>query len=144
MSWFSPKHVSALATALVLSACTDPETMPGWELLGEPGLLFWIQQYYERNALEENGICTAPLLQGASRARLVEETEEELVVELAYYYSDRIRGPSDDCDRLRPGRCFMMAPCRGFNERTFTVARTPEGLRVTDMSGPQRRRTAQP
>lgn len=141
MSWFWYRSAGVLALALTLagSACTDPTKMPGWELLGEPGLLFWVKQHYERHAVEENGICTAPLLDGATRARLVEETEDKLVVELAYYYRDMIRGPEDDCSRLRPARCFLMVPCRGFGARTFTVAKTADGLEVVDMSGPQRR-----
>lgn len=146
MLWFWSRFAGVLAMALTLSgsACTDPTRMPGWELLGEPGLLFWVKQYYERHAVEENGICTRPLLDGATRARLIEETEEELVVELTYYYRDRIRDPDEDCNLINRTHCFVMVRCRGFGERTFTVAKTTDGLEVVDMSGPQRAGRRQP
>ncbi|MCE3247415.1 MAG: hypothetical protein K0R41_1240 [Geminicoccaceae bacterium] len=67
------------AGALWLCACAgDPRANPAWTLGGEPGLLFVIKQYYERNALEEGGICASPLLEGVTRSRVVEEDDRLL------------------------------------------------------------------
>ena len=53
-------RLAALMVILPLCAGCDPTKMRAWELAGEPGLLFEIQQHYERNALEEGGRCPAP------------------------------------------------------------------------------------
>lgn len=63
------------AILLLLAAC-DPRTNPAWELAGEPRLLYDIKLIYEENALEENGRCPQPLMDGISRAELLDETEE--------------------------------------------------------------------
>lgn len=139
------RRVASVLGLLLLAACIDPKTSPIWELAGEPGLLYEVKRHYERNAVEENGQCPWPLLDGVTRSRVLEETEDRLVVEVGYYYRDRVRD-DEDCDELRPNRCFIMRPCRGFAERTFTVDKTAHGAEVVAMSGPkrQRRNWAQP
>jgi hypothetical protein len=129
---------AAMVIVAVCASC-DPYKMRAWELAGEPGLLFEIQQYYERNALEEGGRCPAPLLGGVTRTEVLEDTPERMVLHLTYGYRDMIRD-GEDCSEMRPARCGIMLECRGFAERTFTVARTADGLEVVDMTGPQRRR----
>jgi hypothetical protein len=131
-----------LATvALVLGAC-DPTRNPAWTLGGEPGMLFTIKQYYELNALEEGGRCSAPLLEGVSRSRVVEEEPGRFEVDLGYYYRDMIRG--DDCRPLPNAGCRALRECRGFAERSFVVAKEPDGLEVLDMSGPKKGRVWRP
>src|SRR5918999_120753 len=135
---------AALLCAIVLQACTDPKTNPAWELAGEPGLLYQLKVYYEHHAVEEGGICTRPLLEGATGYRVATDTEDEMVIDLSYYYRDMVRD-DEDCDDLpNANRCFVMARCRGFAERTFTVERTAEGLKVVSMSGPERATTLRP
>jgi hypothetical protein len=135
----SLSRLAALMMILPLCASCDPYKMRAWELAGEPGLLFEIQQYYERNALEEGGRCPAPLLGGVARTEILEDTPEQMVLHLSYAYRDMIRD-GEDCSEMRPARCGIMRECRGFAARTFTVARTDDGLEVVDMTGPQRRR----
>ena len=133
-------HVAGIVTAvLCLAACSsDPAQNPAWTLAGHPGLLYWIRFYYERNALEENGRCTAPLLEGVSRSEILVEDQDQLVIRLDYRYRDRIR----DEPRFRSGALPFLRECQGFASRTFTIAKGPEGLRVLGMDGPQKRRRA--
>ena len=132
-------RLTTLMVILPLCGSCDPYKMRAWELAGEPGLLFEIQQYYERNALEEGGRCPAPLLGGVTRTEILEDTPERVVLHLNYAYRDMIRD-GDDCSEMRPARCGIMRECRGFAQRTFTVARTEDGLEVIDMTGPRRNR----
>lgn len=125
---------------LGLAACGDPRDNPAWTLGGEPGLLFVIKQYYERNALEEGGRCSSPLLEGVTRSRVVEDDADRISVELGYYYRDMIR---DDCDRLPNAGC-VMRECQGFAQRNFVVGRQADGLKVLEMNGAQKRRRWQP
>jgi hypothetical protein len=129
--------------ALWLSACSgDPRDNPAWTLGGEPGLLFVIKQYYERNALEEGGICASPLLEGVTHSRVSEE-DGRLSVDLGYYYRDMARD-GDDCDRFRLLRCGVMRECQGFAERSFVVGREGDALQVLEMSGERKGRVWQP
>jgi hypothetical protein len=124
-------------SSLWLAACTgDPAQNPAWTLGGQPGLLFPIKQYYEARAFEENGRCTAVILEGVTQSRVVEEGSDRLVVDLGYYYRD-MGHDGDDCEELRPMRCGFFRECRGFAQRQFTVEKTTEGFKVIEMSGPQ-------
>ena len=127
--------------ALVLGAC-DPTRNPAWTLGGEPGMLFTIKQYYELNALEEGGICSAPLLEGVTRSRVVEDEPGRFDVDLGYYYRDMIRG--DDCRPLPNAGCSALRECRGFAERSFVVGREADRLKVLAMSGPKKGRVRHP
>ena len=126
--------------ALVLAAC-DPTRNPAWTLGGEPGMLFTIKQYYELNALEEGGICSAPLLEGVTRSRVVEDEPGRFDVDLGYYYRDMIR---DDCRPLPNAGCSALRECRGFAERSFVVGREADRLKVLAMSGPKKGRVRHP
>jgi len=138
-----PGMALLLLAALWLGACSgDPRDNPAWTLGGEPGLLFVIKQYYERNAMEEGGLCASPLLEGVTRSRVTEE-DDRLTVDLGYYYTDMVRD-GDDCDRFRLLRCGVMRECQGFAERTFVVGRQGDWLRVQEMSGERKGRVWQP
>jgi hypothetical protein len=128
------KIAGVVSAALWLVACAgDPAQNPAWELAGHPGLLYKIKLYYERNALEERGRCTAPLLEGVSRSEVLAEDDEQLVVGLTYRYRDFIR------DERRLG---LFRECEGYARRTFTIAKTDDELTVVGMGGPQKRRRA--
>jgi hypothetical protein len=133
-------RLAALMVILAVCASCDPTKMKAWELAGQPGLLYEVKQYYEHNALEEGGRCARPLLDGVTRSEILEDSAQQMVLDLGYAYRDMQRGPDDDCSESRFLRCTIMAPCRGFAERTFTIARTEDGLDVVGMSGPQRNR----
>ncbi len=134
---------------ILAAACGDPRANPAWTLGGEPGLLFAIKQYYELNALEENGRCTAPLLEGVTYSRITQADAGHLEVELGYYYRDAFRN-GDDCSRLRPLRCGIMRACQGFAERRFVVAKDEDQeqfrdqLKVVEMDGARRGYVRQP
>lgn len=128
-------RVGLLVAALCFAGCAgDPAQNPAWNLAGHPGLLYDIKLFYERNALEENGRCTRPLLEGVSRAEVLSEDDQQIVLALTYRYRDLMR------DERRLGRPFR--ECEGFARRTFTVAKTGDGFTVTEMGGPQKRRRA--
>jgi hypothetical protein len=122
----------------VAGCAGDPAQNPAWELAGYPGLLYDIKFYYERNALEENGRCTAPLLEGVSRSEVLSEDDDQLVIGLTYRYRDFLR----DEPRLPSGQLPMFRECRGFASRTFTIDKTGGELAVAGMNGPQKRRRA--
>ena len=136
-----------LALGLVIlgvAGCGNPRDNPAWSLGGEPGLLFAIKQYYELNAVEENGYCPNPLLEGVTHSRVTQAEPGRLQVDLGYYYRDAFRG-GDDCSRFRLLRCGIMRECQGFAERHFVVAKAEEHqeqlkdqLKVIEMSGPRR------
>jgi hypothetical protein len=133
MFWRTLKTVCLAGGPVWLLACAfDPAQSPVWELAGHPGLLYDVQLYYQRNALEENGRCSSPLLQGVSRAEVLAEDDEQLVIRLTYRYRDAIR------DDRRLGGIFR--ECEGFASRTFTIAKADGELRVVGMDGPQIRR----
>jgi hypothetical protein len=119
---------------LLACAAFDPARSPAWELAGHPGLLYDVQLYYQRNALEENGRCTRPLFEGVTRSEVLAEDEEQLVIRLTYRYRDSMR------DERRLGGMFR--ECTGFASRTFTIAKADGETRVVGMDGPQRRRRA--
>jgi hypothetical protein len=135
MSWRGLTATCLVSTLIGLAACAgDPAQNPAWELAGHPGLLYWVRFYYERNALEEDGRCSSPLLEGVSRSEVLAEDDEQLVIRLTYRYRDFMR----DKPRL-PG---FFRECEGFAMRTFTITKAGDELRVTAMGGPQKRRRA--
>ena len=137
MNWRELTATCVASASIALAACAgDPAQNPAWELAGHPGLLYWIRFYYEQNALEENGRCTAPLLEGVSRSEVLAEGDEQLVVRLTYRYRDFMRD--------EPRLSGFFRECHGFAMRTFTIAKTGDELRVATMDGPQKRRRAPP
>jgi hypothetical protein len=130
--------VALLGGLLLLGCAGDASQNRAWELAGQPGLLLKVQQYYESRGTEEGGRCTAPILQGVARSRVLSDTPGQMVIELTYAYRDWIRD-GDDCDSLRPLRCGINRECRGFAQRTFTIDKGEDGLSVAGMTGGQRR-----
>jgi hypothetical protein len=134
MIWQTLKIGGLVSGPLWLLACAfDPAQSSAWELAGHPGLLYDVSRYYQRNALEENGRCTAPLFEGVTRSEVLAEDDERLVIGLTYRYRDSIR------DERRAG---MFRECEGFASRTFTIAKADGELNVAGMDGPQKRRRA--
>ena len=134
MIWRTLKIGCMVSGPIWLVACSlDPAQYPAWELAGHPGLLYDVKLYYQRNALEENGRCTFPLLEGVSRSEVLAEDDEQLVIGLTYRYRDSMR------DERRLG---LSRECAGFARRTFTIAKADGELIVAGMDGPQKRRRA--
>jgi len=123
----SPVARVVIAAAMLFACAGDPAQNPAWQLAGHPGLLFPIKVYYERNALEENGRCTAPLLEGVSRSEVLADDQDQLVVALAYRYRDRIR----DEPRAPRGRCRGSGNARGSRA---APSRSPKARRASPWS----------
>ena len=108
--------------ALALAAChlspTASET-----LVGIPGLMPVVQQYYERRATEENGRCRTPQLDGVLNATIVESAGQRTVIQMRYLYRDQT--------------AELRGACIGFGNRSFTIEQGADGLRVVEMSGDQ-------
>ncbi|MGH6945459.1 MAG: hypothetical protein ACREH6_14735 [Geminicoccaceae bacterium] len=119
---------------LWVAACAQMEQSSVWELAGHPGLLLKVKQYYERNALEQGGYCPRPLLEGVTNTEVLSETPEQLVVGLTYYYRDAVK----ECEEDDPLVCTPFRACKGFAQRTFTIAKQGDALSVAGMSGQQR------
>lgn len=114
--------------AIVIAACS----WQGPSLLGHAGLDTKLRFYYSDRATENNFTCNLPEM-SISRATIVEETAEQLIVDVGYYWRDSTFG--------RPSMPMGVGSCTGFSERTFTLAKRPDGsLAVTSMTGPQRSR----
>lgn len=134
------QRILTVAGLLALTGACAGVVGEGWTLGGEPGLMTKVRQYYSRNATEEGGQCPWPIMEGVTRETVLEDSQERLEVLIRYRYRDFVRDEDEDCDRFRPNRCFIMVPCRGFAERSFTIARSEDGSTVIGMSGEQRRR----
>ncbi len=110
-----------------------------WDVGEHKGLLLDISQYYNRHATEEDGYCKSPILDGITRADVIEENDEKVWVSIRYAYRDFLKD-DDDCDsNFRPLRCSILRECRGYASRTFEAVKTETGFEVTEMAGPRRR-----
>jgi hypothetical protein len=117
--------VGVAAFGLWLAACASGS---GWtgppQVAEEPQIVDAIRRYYESNAAEENNACSALILSSVSRIDVLSDSRDTLVVDVSYTYGNWAHRGS-----LR---------CRGFGNRQFTLARTADGFRVTDMTGERR------
>ena len=121
-----PRLCSVLfaVVAVLLVACTA--TRIESVHFGALGDVEWaIMRHYERYASE--GGCFRPVIDGFTTTTVLEDTADRLVVHTRYLWRDRVQegGGSGQV-------------CRGFGERTFTLARDPDGHAVVvEMSGQQ-------
>ncbi len=110
-----------------------------WDVGEHKGLLLDISQYYHRHATEEEGYCRSPIIDGVTRAEVIEENDDKVWISIRYAYRDFLKD-DDDCDpKWRPLRCTIHRECRGFASRTFEAVKNETGYRVTEMAGPRRR-----
>ena len=118
-----------LAATAALSGCA----WQGPSLAGHEGLQWQVISYYGARALEEGAMCPQPQITAVTRARVLEETPERVVMRLDYHYRDETMD-------VQAGDATVYG-CDGFGERDFTFARsTASGLDVLAMTGPQRGR----
>ncbi|HET6468799.1 MAG TPA: HAMP domain-containing sensor histidine kinase [Geminicoccaceae bacterium] len=127
-----------MGVAVLVGSC-------GWGMEGPPvagyrGLQFEIISYYDRWALEENATCTQPRMQAITRADVLEETPERVVLDVRYRYLDEGQRDFDDDVIQFPRFRFGTGSCSDFSQRTFVIAKTTDGGgQVESMTGPQRR-----
>jgi hypothetical protein len=126
----------AVLTGLGLAACASG-------LRGQPDLLAEVRRYYDRYAMEEGGLCGSPRLGRVTASRLEEESAERLMLRVSYVYTDPGTSPAGyDEETLWTGQRANIAggnQCRGFGNRSFTIARRADGYEVLEMTGPQRK-----
>lgn len=129
---------SALPLLLLLAACGVQG--PGIRGYTQPGLQWEVVSFYERYAMEAGATCPQPRMVPV-RATVIEETPEQVVMNIRYRWTDEAQLDTDwDDGMLRPMPALQR--CNGWNERTFTFAKRTDGsLQVTSMTGPQRRPT---
>jgi signal transduction histidine kinase len=129
--------VSRVVLALLLLAAGCDYKGPA--VAGYPGLQNQIQWFYGNNALEQNATCTQPRMRSVTRAQIVNETQDTVVMNIGYYWLDE--GQLDfDRGGFVPGTGAFFQRCNGFAERQFTFTRMTDGsLQVKSMTGPQRR-----
>jgi hypothetical protein len=120
-----------LPLPVLLAAC-------GWQgpgLAGYPGLQWQVVSFYDGRAMEAAARCPNPRLVGFTRAEVVEDTPERVVMDLRYRWVDDTRtvdsGGSGGSSKIT---------CQDWGTRRFTFARASDGqLQVASMTGPQRR-----
>ena len=129
-SWPTRTALLAAASALLLAACS----MEGPSVAGVPGLQWQLQRFYLDKATEEGGMCTAPAIRSITQSTVLEETEDQVVMRIRYFWRD---------EQMRQD--FELLPltgavsCQGFAERDFTLARMSDGsLEVVGMTGEMR------
>ena len=122
-------RLAMVAMALAVSACASAGMVNG-----QPGLEWQIQRFYAGKATEVGGSCTGPLIRSVTAAETIEETEDQVVMRVRYYWVDE--GMVTD-DRVFPYNSALS--CRGFAERNFTFAKMEDGtLQAIDMTGARR------
>ena len=127
--WLPYLRLAVVAMALALSACAGAGTING-----QPGLEWQIQRFYAGKATEVRGSCTGPLIRSVTAAETIEETDDQVVMRVRYFWSDE--GMVND-DRVFPYNSALS--CRGFAERNFTFAKMEDGtLQAIDMTGERR------
>ena len=110
-----------------LAGCAaDPGTAPSaYGDVAAPGTaIFAIKQYYERQAREQNGMCSQMIFEKALSAEPVGEADGDLVLQVRYAYS------------ARSGNTNRIFGCNGFGTRDFTLTGDPGHWQVIAMSDP--------
>ena len=115
--------VLVLAAALLAGGCISRVEQ---QLVAFPGLARQLEAFYRDRAFEQGAMCTRPSMT-VTDARIVEQTQDRLVVAARYVYESIDGGGGNPAFQ-----------CRGFGERLFTVARGPQGTSVVAMTGEQR------
>ncbi len=119
-------------TSILLVACAgtlpDPTGMPGGQLA--------IMSYYDSHATEQHASCTTPQMTAITRATVVQDTPQKLVLAIRYTYQPFSRGGGMTIDGK--GHESRITGCSDFATRQFTLARTPGGVVVRSMTGEQR------
>jgi signal transduction histidine kinase len=110
-------------------------------IAGYEGLQFKVRSFYDTHAMEKGATCTQPRMTSVTRAQVVEETPERVVMNIKYHFRDEGQADYDSDDPFPPfGGGGFLNRCDDFAERTFTFAKRTDGsLDVVAMTGEQRR-----
>ena len=123
----STRFPLTMVLAAALAGC-------GWQgppLAGYPGLQWQVISYYGGRATEANAMCPNPEIQAVTRAEVIEQTPERVVMDLHYHWVD-------DGQTVDTGEGGSRIVCADWGRRRFTFARNSAGgLEVVGMTGPQ-------
>jgi hypothetical protein len=90
-----------------------------------------MKRYYEAHASEDHGQCLKPYIDGLTQVAVVDDQPERLVVDVRYFYRDRLK---DDRGQDGFGR-----ECTGYAGRRFDFGKGPTGaVEILDMTGERR------
>ncbi|HEX6143926.1 MAG TPA: hypothetical protein VFZ01_14505 [Geminicoccaceae bacterium] len=123
--------ITTVALGALLAGCAlyQPPVPGGWATYGE------MSAYYRRHAVEWDGRCRAPYLDGVLESEVVRETPDELALAVSYHWRDRI-GDETGSDEFPTSGTDR---CKGIDERTFTFAKLDDDrLEVVAMDGLKR------
>ena len=125
----SARCLSLLLASAALAACAafEPPLPGGYTTYAE------LRHYYRRHAVEWDGRCRAPYLDGVLASEVVEDTPEQMVLRVKYHYRDEVGWENGGS----PIHAFGGTDrCKGIEERTFTLAKRPDDqVQVVEMSG---------
>jgi hypothetical protein len=131
------RKLGLAAALLAISAsggCVSLGSNPGIADYGN--LQQQIKYYYEANAWERGAACVNPEFYGITRADIVQQSEDRLVLQVQYAWRD-YGNDNDSWDRF--GGNSIGGYCNGFGERQFVlVPREGGGWVVRAMTGEQR------
>ena len=122
---------------LVLASCAGFSTTEVPDTSFAPGapVQAAISTYYRDHAAEyDAGPCNRPYFDAITRADVVEEDADHLVLDVRYAFRDRLRD-DEDSDRVPPSSRRV---CWGFESRQFTLTKETGVVRVTEMTGLKR------
>jgi hypothetical protein len=129
----------ALVGVLTVAGCASVSPGVGYNsVLGYENLASRLRTFYRQRAWERNATCPLPRMDAILSATVIDETEDRIVARVRYSWRDDAR--LDD-DGFGAGVRFGIGgsgSCRGIDERRFTLEKVNGGVRIVDMSGPQR------
>ena len=117
-----------LLGALLLTSCGSVRLSE--ELHDEASVLGAIGRHYDGMAIEEQGLCTHPVMDGVRGYDVLEQSADELVMEVRYSYHDPTPRP-------RRPRTTVRSVCIRWATRTVWVVKAADGYQVTRMTGEQ-------
>lgn len=118
-----PWSLLAVILAILVAGCAN-RTIESAHFGPPSAIESAIRQYYARNATENAGRCRRPYVSTINAVEVLEDSPEQLVVNVRYTYGDRIVRR----DESGAPNCF------DFVGRTFTVVDTATGPEVVEMS----------
>jgi hypothetical protein len=124
------KRLLCLALVAVLIAGCAATRLPSTGFAEPAALERAMNRYYEAHASEQYGYCLKPYIDGLTQVAVVDSQPERLVVDVRYFYRDRLK---DDRGQDGFGR-----ECTGYAGRSFTFGKGAAGVEVLDMTGPRR------
>lgn len=127
-----------LVSASLLAGCGSVSPGVGFNtVLGYENLGSAMRAYYRQRAWERNATCPLPRMDAILSATVIDETDDEIVTRVRYSWRDDARLDDGFGAGVRIG-IGGSGGFRGIDDRRFTLEKVDGGVRIVDMSGPQR------